>query len=272
VNSFLQDGWEWRALLVVLAAKLVATLATVGSGAMGGVFTPTLFTGAGLGYLLGLPLHALWPAGTAEPSAYALVGMAAFLAGTTQAPLMAMMIVFEMTLDYGTVLPLMLACVAAHFTAAGCGGRSIYRHARAGKESALELGERSVGELVRPDPVHVGENATFSTLVDYFRRHRHAYVHVTDAQGRYRGAVALHDIKEHLNEPALAELLIASELLHEDIPTAHEDDSLPHALQLFLGFDGERLPVVARGSEPRLIGTLAKNDLLLSLAEMHRIA
>lgn len=267
VNSFLQDGWEWKALLAVLIAKLVATAATVGSGAVGGVFTPTLFTGAGLGYLLGLPLHALWPRSTGEPSAYALVGMAAFLAGTTQAPLMAMMIVFEMTLDYGTVLPLMLACVAAHFASAGSGARSIYGHTLAGKEPGPHLGEETVRELVRPDPVHVREHTTFGALVDYFQRHRHNFVYVTDATGRFLGAVSLHDIKAHLNEEGLADLLIASELLHDDMPVTHEDDTLTHALELFLHLDGERLPVVSRGPERRLIGTLAKNDLLLTLAE-----
>jgi len=269
VNSFLQDGWEWKALLFVVGAKLVATAATVGAGAVGGVFTPTLFTGAGLGYLMGLPLHELFPRATAAPSAYALVGMAAFLAGTTQAPLMAMMIVFEMTLDYGTVLPLMLACVAAYFTASGSGAPSIYAHAlmRRGEPWA-SLEARTVADLIKRDPVHVRRETTFGVLVDYFHRHRHNFVYVTDAEDRFLGAVSLHDIKAHLGEDAIADLLIASELLHDDMPLVTETDSLPHALERFLRFDGDRLPVVNDLQERRLVGSLTKNDLLLSLAEV----
>ena len=265
VNSFLQAGWGWNALLLVLGAKLVATVATVGSGAVGGVFTPTLFTGAGLGYLAGLPLHRLWPTATAEPSAYALVGMAAFLAGTTQSPLMAMTIVFEMTLDYGTVLPLMLACVAAYFASSGSGASSIYAQALARKNGRLAA--RTVSELIKLDVVRVKPQTTFGELVDYFHHHRHNWVYVVDPDGRFLGGVSLHDIKQHMGEQALAGLVIASELLHEDMPFVSMGETLTRALEQFLHHDGDRLPVLSDPREKKLVGSLAKNDLLLSLAD-----
>ena len=68
-------------------AKLLATAATVGSGAVGGVFTPTLFLGCAIGALFGGVLHTLLPGVTSVPAAYALVGMGGFLAATTHAPL-----------------------------------------------------------------------------------------------------------------------------------------------------------------------------------------
>ena len=107
-------GW-W--LLAILVAKLLATAATVGSGAVGGVFTPTLFLGCAIGALFGAVLHSLLPGVTSVPAAYALVGMGGFLAATTHAPLTSILMLFEMTLDYDMVLPLMLACVTAHYTA-----------------------------------------------------------------------------------------------------------------------------------------------------------
>jgi CIC family chloride channel protein len=270
VTSFLQDGWEWKALLLVLVAKLLATAATVGSGAVGGVFTPTLFTGASVGYAVGLGVNALWDEGTAGPSAYALVGMGAFLAGTTQAPLMAMLIVFEMTLDYGTILPLMLCCVAAHFTATGSGSPSIYTHVMERKRAAAgpeRILGRTVGELVRKNPPIIPERATFAELVEVFQGHRHNYVYVTSETGRLLGAVSLHDIKAHMGDEAIARILIASELLHDDMPTVSENDTLTQALDRFLSFDGERLPVISDAAERRLVGYLAKTDLLLTLAD-----
>ena len=116
VNTVLHEPWAWQALLTVMVLKMIATAATHGSGAVGGVFTPTLFVGALLGVLFGTAVHALMPVGTGPPSAYAVVGMGAMLAATTQAPLMSIMMVFEMTMDYKIVLPLMLAVVTAHYT------------------------------------------------------------------------------------------------------------------------------------------------------------
>lgn len=117
VNAVLQDPWAWQALLTVLVLKVIATAATHGSGAVGGAFTPTIFVGAMLGALFGTLVQGLLPDGTATPSAYAVVGMGAMLAGTTHAPLMSILMVFELTMDYNIVLPLMLAVITAHYTA-----------------------------------------------------------------------------------------------------------------------------------------------------------
>jgi FimV-like protein len=127
VNSVLHSPWAWQALLTVLVLKMLATAATHGSGAIGGAFTPTLFVGAMLGALFGTAAHVLLPAGTASPSAYAVVGMGAMLAGATHAPLMSILMVFELTMDYQIVLPLMLAVITAHYTArAYAGVRPMY--------------------------------------------------------------------------------------------------------------------------------------------------
>ncbi len=96
---------------------MLATAATHGSGAVGGAFTPTLFVGALLGALFGTLVHTALPMGTAPPNAYAVVGMRAMLAGATHAPLMSILMVLEMTMEYQIVLPLMLAVIAAHYSA-----------------------------------------------------------------------------------------------------------------------------------------------------------
>lgn len=117
VDSVLLAPWAWQALVTVLVLKMLATAVTLGSGGIGGAFTPTLFVGAMLGALFGTLVHALLPVGTGPVSAYAVVGMGAMLAGTTHAPLMSILMILEMTMDYQIVLPLMLAVVIAHYTA-----------------------------------------------------------------------------------------------------------------------------------------------------------
>jgi CIC family chloride channel protein len=109
VDAILRGAWLWPTLLSILIFKVLATTATFGSGAVGGVFTPTLFVGASVGYLFGVLWHFLPGQGGLNASALALVGMGAFLAGTTHAPIMAILMIFELTLDYQIILPLMLA-------------------------------------------------------------------------------------------------------------------------------------------------------------------
>nr|WP_254439439.1 ClcB-like voltage-gated chloride channel protein [Pandoraea iniqua] len=126
VNSILHTHWAWQALAMVLVFKVLATASSAGSGAVGGVFTPTLFVGAALGSLYGLAMNALAPATASVASSYAVVGMGAFLAATTYAPLMSILMIFEMTLSYQVVLPLMLACVTAYLTAHTLREDSVY--------------------------------------------------------------------------------------------------------------------------------------------------
>ena len=81
------------------------------------------------------------------------------------------------------------------------------------------------------------------------------------------GAVSLHDVKNYLNTPELAKVVIAGEILYDSVPVIRPDASLTEALERFRQYDGERLPVVNDSATKRLIGTIAKTDLILALAE-----
>lgn len=127
VNELLGTHWLAGALFVLLLAKLAATTAILGSGAIGGVFTPTLFMGAVLGSLAGTGVELLMPGRTGGAPAFALAAMGAFLAATTRAPLMAIVMLLEMTLDYGIALPLILATACAAWVAERLHAASLYR-------------------------------------------------------------------------------------------------------------------------------------------------
>ncbi|MBK7875744.1 MAG: ClcB-like voltage-gated chloride channel protein [Planctomycetes bacterium] len=264
----LKTDWVWSALLMLLGFKLVATLATVGSGAVGGVFTPTLLVGAALGALYGGPVHALFPNVTGGPQAYAVVGMGAFLAATTHAPLTAMVILFDMTLSHDVVLPLMLACVAAYGASKALRKDSIYArvlHQDEGDEPEKRLATMLVRDLVKPDPPCVREKDRFDLITATFARHQHHNLYVVDDGGRFRGVIPLHEIKPYLHDERLASIVIAQDLLIEQFPMVGPDSTLEEALAKFSKHPGERLPVV----EPEggwLVGSITKTDLLLTLA------
>ncbi len=112
IEQQLQAAGAWQVVALVLVLKIIAIGATTGSGAPGGVFTPTLFVGAAFGTLLAAALHALGATQAVEPI-YAVLGMAVLLAATTHAPVMAALMVFEMTGRYDLLAVLLPACVVA---------------------------------------------------------------------------------------------------------------------------------------------------------------
>jgi CIC family chloride channel protein len=102
----------WQVVALVLLLKVIAVGATTGSGAPGGVFTPTLFVGAACGALVAAALQAMGVSAVVEP-VYAVLGMAVLLAATTHAPVMAALMVFEMTGRYDLLAVLLPGCVIA---------------------------------------------------------------------------------------------------------------------------------------------------------------
>jgi len=110
IEQILDGGLTAASVLALLAlAKLIATPVSIGGGFLGGVFAPALFLGACLGALVGTLGDTLLPGLNLHPAAFAMVGMAAVLAGATHAPLTAVLLLFEMTNDYRIILPLMFA-------------------------------------------------------------------------------------------------------------------------------------------------------------------
>lgn len=270
VNSILHGAWVWDALLFIAGFKLLATAASFGSGAVGGVFTPTLFVGASVGSLAGQAASALFPNLGLQPQAYAVVGMGAFLAGTTHAPLMAIIMIFEMTLDYQMILPLMLACVIAHYTASAVEPDSIYAESLKRKGVGVfrsQLTDLRVADLMKPNPAFVTESANFDEIAQSFITRHFNYLYVVDNEMRFKGAVALHDIKNYLNAPDLAEFVIARDIARDDFPTIHPDATLSETLAKFASHDGERLPILDGKDGATLVGTISKTDLIMALTE-----
>ena len=277
VNQLLHGGYLQQGVtvvLVVLLLKLLATDATFGSGAVGGVFTPTLFAGASIGYIFGTGVLAVWPGHTIPVlNVFTLVGMGAFLAATTHAPIMAIIMLFEMTLDYDIILPLMLACVIAHYTSSALEPASIYSESLKRKGAAYfrqQLASLRVVDLMKKNPVSVGEVSRFTEIAETFLTNRFNYLYVVGNDHMFKGAISLHDVKNYLNTPELASIIIARDIVREPFPTVAPEESLTDALNVFSRHDGERLPVMNNFEDRTLVGSISKTDVLLALAEQSR--
>jgi chloride channel protein, CIC family len=267
-ESILNSHWPWDLLLLILVFKVLATVATTGSGAVGGVFTPTLFVGAASGALFGEVLHRLLPGANIAVSDFAVIGMGCFLAAMTRAPIMSILIMFELTHEDAVIMPLMLACVASFFVARSISSESVYSRKlhrdQTGSETPLFL--LHVRDLMKKDPICVTETSGFSQIATILAANTFKHLYVIDANRRFLGAIALQDLKPFLHETDLPQVVIALDLMHDDVPVLTGDGSLKESLEVFGRHDGERLPVLDNPHDRRLIGALAKTDVLLTLA------
>lgn len=193
VNSLLHGQWLWSAVLLVLACMVVATTLTVGSGAVGGVFTPTLFIGAAVGNFVAQAAHAIWPDVASASYAYSMVGMGAFLSAATGAPLMAIFMIFEMTLSYQIMLPLTLASVVAYFVVKSRNALSMYeiteRHRRHERSLAL-LRSTRMADLIKPATTVLPLTATVAEASFVFLEHPVKYIYIVNDAGLYEGVVS----------------------------------------------------------------------------------
>jgi CIC family chloride channel protein len=147
LNELLDGHLGLGMVLALLVGKALATSASVGSGSPGGVFTPTLLLGASVGLVFGHVLTDLVGVpGVGPAGGYALVGMAATSAAATHAPVMAAVLVFELSGDYAIVLPLLVATGVSTTLARRLQPASIYgaELARRGLGWELTLDGRTV--------------------------------------------------------------------------------------------------------------------------------
>jgi len=270
VNSVLHSPWPWRLLLAVLVSKALATFATAGSGAVGGVFTPALFFGAMIGALFGTGMHAAFPNATAQPFAYAIVGMGAFLAGASQAPLMAILMIFEMTLSYQVMLPLMAASVVAYFVVRSANAGSMYEITlmrRQQQNERLRLRTLHVRDLIEPAQTVVLPTADLSEMGTLFLQFPVKYLYVVDSAGLYLGVVPLKALTAAAGATDLSAMQ-ATDLMAQDICPIVADMDLGQALQRFMDHRGERLPVIESQGNAVLLGVVAKSRLLATYVRL----
>ncbi len=274
-NRILHNELSLQILAGLFLAKLIATVFTVGSGTVGGVFTPTLFLGASLGGLFGAGLHALDTVPELPTSAFSLVGMASVLAATTRSPFLAMIMVFEISLDYSLMPPLMLGCVVAIVMANRLEKSSIYTEplrergiATTGGVNRLGLATaQRVGDVMIAPVPPVPENTVLPDLAKRFLTSANNFIPVIDGDRRLVGVVALQDLKEYLGAGAELRAVIASDVMRPPPPVVTPDQRLVDVLNLALASQQQNIPVVSTLKGMRLLGALSRTHVLGLFAE-----
>ena len=264
--------------------KLLVTAVTVGAGTVGGVFTPTLFLGAGAGALFGMVLHHFGCAAGVPDGAFALVGMGATLAGTTRSPLLAMIMAFEISLDYSLMPALMLACVVSVLVARQLHDESIYtEHMRLKGLSLLRESaqagaalDKTVGDLMHAPVPPLRENVPLREIADRFIANSNNFFPVVNATKQLIGIVALQDLKEFLNSNQEIDGVIAYDVMRTPPKCLTPGQRLLDALPVILESELRNVPVVNSPQENRLVGSVSRAEVLAmfseAIAEKSRLA
>lgn len=258
-------------LLILLIAKLILTPVSIGGGFVGGVFAPSLFLGATLGGAYGMIANWLFPSLEISMPAFAMVGMAAVLAGTVHAPLTALLLLFEMTHDYRIILPLMFAVAISLIVARRLQKESVYRLPLVENGIRLESGRDvevlegiTVQDVMYKDLTYLNESDTISTAVDLFSKTRRHGLPVINSSGELSGMLTLEDIEKASSRNVDKDNDIVGDICTRQLETVYPDETIGTAFRRMSIKDIGRLPVVSRENPLQLIGILRRNDIISS--------
>lgn len=266
-------GVGWGAVTTIAAlfvAKFVASLATNASRSAVGMFAPTLFLGAAMGGATATAAQVLVPGADIRPGAYALVGMAAAYGASARAPLTAVLIVFELSGDYGLVLPLMLAVGVATFLADKATPGSMY---------TMPLRERGI-VYSEPDDVDLLQTVTVEEVMTtghptvrpsvplevlqrrFETEQTHGFAVVSG--GVLQGVVTIADLAraDQLLADGMrpASTVLVQDLMTTEVLTTSPNEPVFSALRRMASIDVGRIPVVTQGGT--YLGMLRRGDLV----------
>lgn len=263
----------WAGLLALIVVfKCLATATTVGSGGSGGALGPSVFLGGVIGAFLGAMIDAVYP-GMMGPNsglrpALIAVGMGGVLAATMRTPLASIVMVTEMTGSFGLIVPLMLVCVSAYVIGRKWGlsreqvRTSVQSPAHAGDALVRLLESWRVDDIMdRVWPETIAPTATLRALVSKLTPGTRPVFAVAE-KGQLLGLISTTDILRIMNEPSLAEAVIASDMMTRRLATVQPDDDVYSSLDAFRGSDHDVLPVLSAAPEGRWVGMLSRRRVL----------
>jgi len=263
-------------ILGLIGLKILATSLTLGSGGSGGVFAPSLFIGVMLGSSFGTLMQSLFPSIPISPGAYALVGMGAVFAGAGQAPISAILILFEMTGDYKIILPLMIACVISTLVIKRISRDSIYtlKLRRRGidimkiKKSDL-MDMILVSEAMKTKVITIDETTAVRNAGLVVKRTAHRGFPVLNSEGHLTGMITQEDINKALNSDRGD--IPVYEIMTRDMILCYPDETLKTALEKLGERNIGRIPVVERKNPSHVVGLITRKGIIAAYnEELHK--
>jgi chloride channel protein, CIC family len=265
VGDALNGTMAFKMMMLLVVLKLLAVTTSYASGNAGGIFGPALFIGAMLGGTIGTLAHHLFPAYSATPGAYALVGMGAVFAGIVRAPMTSVLMIFEMTQDYAVIVPLMIANLVSLFIASRLQHEPIYEALAVQDgihlptaEARQRHGRRQVAKIIQIASQLLPAELTVREALEQFRSSEFRTWLVTDRRGVI-GVINLAQLERALADEDKKVGELVDGLV---FPHVHPDQALDLALERMGANRIEILPVVNRADLHKLEGIVTLRDVL----------
>jgi len=276
VQAILLGQLSGAAVLVLLfASKMLATSLSLGSGSSGGIFSPSLFMGATIGGAFAAVLTALHVPWVVDVPSFAMVGMGAMVGGGTGAVMTAVTMIFEMTLDYSVVLPMIVAVAFSVGIRRLLSRESIYtlKLLRQGRvlPNALHANlflVRLAKEVMTSDWVLAPATMSFASLLvqlDYDGRMRHVVVSDGD---RILGVLRINMALRRAAEESPSELTLR-QIASRDFAIAREDDVVSDVIRRMWRKHASMAVVVGKRGIPRvsdIVGVVTKEHVADAVA------
>jgi chloride channel protein, CIC family len=279
IQAILTDGFNMPLLLLLFVAKLCATSTSLGSGASGGIFSPSLFMGATIGGAFGSLITAIHPTDGVTVTTCAIIGMAAMVGGGTGAAMTAVTMIFEMTRDYDLVMPSIVAVALAIGVRRLLSQENIYTIKLVGRghfvPKALHANMflvRRAGDVMERDIVIAPADADFD---EFLRSHgsESGLKHVVVTRGRHvAGVLRVNTGFRRGLEAAYAGVRMA-DVAQRNFTLAREDDIAFDIVQRMARHDASMAVVTKAGGRWRpseIVGVISKEHVADSVAESIR--
>ena len=268
-SYFAKYAGNGRIILIFVAAiifiKPIATSLTIGSGGNGGIFAPSLFSGALIGFSLAFFINGtgLMHLSTVN---FIAVGMAGVLSGVVRAPLTAIFLIAEVTGGYVLFVPLMLVSALSYFIARYFEPHSVYTKKLAQKGKLMTddhdkntLNLLQLKDVVDTDFAKVNVDDKLSVLVGIFKESNRNIFPVVDAHNNFKGLVHLESLKSYIFKPELHSEILISELMDTKVETVQIDEHMQVVMEKFEDPKTWNL-VVLFGK--KFAGIISKSDLI----------
>ncbi len=276
VERVLNGDVVLKVVIMLAVLKIVCTSVAYASGNAGGIFGPSLFIGSMVGASVGAVAHLLFPASTAGPGAYALVGMGAAFAGIIRAPFTSVIMIFEVTRDYTIIVPLMIANLIAYYISQKLQKEPIYE--ALAHQDGLHLPTRPYGArrevlrvntAIREAPQSLNPEMKIGDAAERVKDSVLESWPVADDLGLV-GMVRTRHIAAAMDQ-GRAEMTVARLMQiarrsdgqrYAELPHVHNDQPLSRALARMRDTGHKVLPVVSRANARIMLGVVTFADIL----------
>lgn len=252
-------------MTAMLLMKPFATGLTIGAGGSGGIFAPSLFMGAILGFVFAAAANLIFGAGTVSISNFTLIGMSGVMSGVLHAPLTAIFLIAEITQGYTLFVPLMLVSAIAYSTAIRFETHSIYeKHlAKTGDLLPRDNDKRvlnviNLNKIVETDLLKISPAATLGELVTLVRQSNRNIFPVVSDEGGLLGIVTLDDIRGIMFEYKSYDDIYVHELMHMPPASVSTHENMQSVMSKFEQTGAWNLPVINDG---QYVGFISKSRI-----------